>query len=546
MRAALIDGYIDEPASLGVPPYISQRVRAIAGILFSRGIDVDYHTIDEVRKKELWGAFNEYDYLILHGGLTTPGHYVGGTPASLSEFEKLLSLNNHPVKIIEGPIVVGYSLKGGRKAREISFGQADVLFSKELELAEYFGIETGKDYYELMNEFYRLGAAIIPQHPGYPDVIIEFDISSGCERQDGFCSFCTESLFYGRFKSRDLKGIVRELEALKTVGVKAVRFGRSANVIAYGYDGKKKLPNPEAVETLFRVTSELLRPEVLHIDNGNPIFIAKHRKDAIKILESIVKYDTPGDTISFGVESFDPVVRQMNGIGGTAEEIIDAIKLVNEIGNVRIDGIPKLLPGINLLYGLPGTTKRTFEIDFAMLKKILEDGLIIKRLNIRQVMVFPDTPLSKQRLPKINRSLFEKHKRTIRSSIDNQMIRRVFPVGAIIRRVIPEFKRGALSFGRPLGTYPILIGTYAPFDRPTDMVVIDHGIRSITAIPLHSNLNSMDIKVLESIPGIGKNRATSILLKRPFTSWKEVESSLGKEVSETLRKIGVIIQEGLT
>ena len=142
MKAALIDGYIDEPAALGVPPYISQRVRAIAGILYAKGIDVDYFTIDTVRKKELWNSFDAYDYLILHGGLTTPGHYVGGTPASFSEFEKLLSLNANPTKIIEGPIVAGYSLKGGRKAREVSLDEADALFTKELDLAKYLGIST--------------------------------------------------------------------------------------------------------------------------------------------------------------------------------------------------------------------------------------------------------------------------------------------------------------------------------------------------------------------------------------------------------------------
>ncbi|OAA30063.1 radical SAM protein [Kosmotoga arenicorallina S304] len=542
MKAALIDGYIDEPAALGVPPYISQRVRAIAGIFYSRGIDVDYFTIDTIREKGLWDSFDTYDYLVLHGGLTTPGHYTGGTPASLSEFEKLLLLNDNPTKIVEGPIVAGYSLKGGRKAREISLEKADALLRNELDLADFLGIDiNSRGYYELMNEFYKLGAGILPQHPGYPNIIVEFDISSGCERRDNFCSFCTESLLYGNFKSRDLAGIVDELKALKAVGAKAIRFGRSANVTAYGYDREKDQPDPEAVELLFQSTSAILNPEVFHIDNGNPIFIARHRKHSEKIIESIVKYNTVGDTISFGVESFDPVVRRLNNIDGTTDEIIEAIKIVNEIGNVRIDGIPKLLPGINLLYGLPGTTKETFEIDFSLLKEILERDLIIRRLNIRQVMVFGNTPLSKLELPKMNRSAFERYKKNVRNTIDKEMIQKVFPIGAIIRRVIPEFKRGALTFGRPLGTYPILVGSYAPFDEPMDMVVIAHGARSVTGIPLKSNLNSMDMKLLESIPGIGRHRATNILLHRPFVSWEDVKRLLGEDICTLLKKIGVVI-----
>ena len=30
-KVAVIDGYIDDPAALGVPPYISPMIRAVAG-----------------------------------------------------------------------------------------------------------------------------------------------------------------------------------------------------------------------------------------------------------------------------------------------------------------------------------------------------------------------------------------------------------------------------------------------------------------------------------------------------------------------------------
>jgi radical SAM superfamily enzyme with C-terminal helix-hairpin-helix motif len=89
---------------------------------------------------------------------------------------------------------------------------------------------------------------------------------------------------------------------------------------------------------------EVLDPDVLHIDNGNPIFIARHERETRKALESIVRYDTCGDTISFGVESFDTRVRELNNLGGSVEDIRRAIEPVNEIGGQRVDGIPKLLP----------------------------------------------------------------------------------------------------------------------------------------------------------------------------------------------------------
>ncbi len=44
---ALIDGYIDDPAALGVPPYISPMIRSIAGAALDAGADrVEYISID--------------------------------------------------------------------------------------------------------------------------------------------------------------------------------------------------------------------------------------------------------------------------------------------------------------------------------------------------------------------------------------------------------------------------------------------------------------------------------------------------------------------
>ena len=47
--AVILDGYVDEPACLGVPPYISPYIRTVAGALASRGFAVHYLTIDQLR-----------------------------------------------------------------------------------------------------------------------------------------------------------------------------------------------------------------------------------------------------------------------------------------------------------------------------------------------------------------------------------------------------------------------------------------------------------------------------------------------------------------
>jgi radical SAM superfamily enzyme with C-terminal helix-hairpin-helix motif len=108
-----------------------------------------------------------------------------------------------------------------------------------------------------------------------------------------------------------MEGIEGRTKALKEVGVKALRFGRSANVTrAYGTIGCLTDWIPRAIERLFSTTRDILDPEVLHIDNGNIRFsspIMKERQE--KPRKHSQRYNTCGDTISFGVESFDTRVR---------------------------------------------------------------------------------------------------------------------------------------------------------------------------------------------------------------------------------------------
>ncbi|HQQ55188.1 MAG TPA: hypothetical protein PKY42_01320 [Mesotoga sp.] len=124
MKALIVDGYIDEPAAFGVPPYISPRIKVVAGAFLLKGFDVDYLTIDLVRERDQWNRCLDYDYLVIHGGITTPGRYLGGTPISSTEISRLLNLCDGPVRIVAGPIVsAGYTLRGGTTAFNQDFSQ---------------------------------------------------------------------------------------------------------------------------------------------------------------------------------------------------------------------------------------------------------------------------------------------------------------------------------------------------------------------------------------------------------------------------------------
>ena len=45
----VLDGYEDEPAAFGVPPYVGFHIRYVCGVLEQHNIDYTYVTIDQWR-----------------------------------------------------------------------------------------------------------------------------------------------------------------------------------------------------------------------------------------------------------------------------------------------------------------------------------------------------------------------------------------------------------------------------------------------------------------------------------------------------------------
>ena len=90
-NALIIDGYVDEPACLGVAPYISPYIREVAGVLVEHGYTTGYVTIDQVRADPSLVAGHS-DLVVMIAGLTVPGAYIGGKPATLTEIQQLGTL----------------------------------------------------------------------------------------------------------------------------------------------------------------------------------------------------------------------------------------------------------------------------------------------------------------------------------------------------------------------------------------------------------------------------------------------------------------------
>ncbi|MFC7200545.1 radical SAM protein [Halospeciosus flavus] len=541
LDVTLVDGYVDEPAHFGVPPYISTYPRYTAGALVDAGVpasQITYHTIDELREeRRRWADVADADLLIYIGGMTVPGKYVGGTPAEPDEVREL-AWTAEGTSLMGGPIRFGVGEQNeGASDMERKDLDFDFLAMADVEAAAYDlvndGLEGFEDRYRDNAEVDRwaeAGAFVVEQHPNHPDYLIcEMETSRGCAYR---CSFCTEPM-YGDPDFRAPPSVVSEVDALSDHGVKHFRLGRQADILAYGGDGEA--PNPDALRQLYGGIREVAPDlETLHLDNMNPVTIVNWPEESKEAIRVIAEHNTPGDTAAFGLESADPVVQEQNNLLVTADECLEAVRIVNEVGGWRPgddpddaptfgDGaanrLPKLLPGINLVHGLQGERPETYEHNKEFLQRVYDEGLMLRRINIRQVMAFEGTEMAETGadIAKEHKKQFKHYKREIREEVDNPMLKRVVPTGTVLEDVFLEKHEDGKTFGRQLGSYSLLVGIPGERElgRAIDVVVTDHGYRSITGVPYPLDLNEASMDELSAIPGVGKQTAGDIVVNRP-------------------------------
>jgi len=537
----ILDCYVDEPACLGVPPFVSPYPRYIYGALLDAGINTDrinYLTIDHLRNNgyEIEGNYN---CVFLIGGAVVPGKYLGARIGTIPEIIKILEINRG-MKIAAGGLV---SSMLPIQTAGVTAVRNDI---------EYFAYSeakgTGEDKKRTTEQISRWsisGADIVKKHPWYPDIICEMETGRGCPRLR-HCSFCSEGLA-GSVEFRETEDIINEIDSLIKCGVKRFRIGRQADIIQYksrmrDFRGDFPAPNPAAVKELFhqlKVRRDNGSIEVLNIDNGNPGSIVNWPDESASILSSIADAITPGDTLPFGVESFDISVIKQNCLKTTPEETIFAVKMINDICGQTVDGIPLLLPGINLIQGLKGETAETFKTNYKYLMKIAEKGLLVKRINIRKLLPYPGTGLYNEK-PVTNRGLlnrFEYFREKIRNDIDRFMLKKIYPAGTVIKNNLVLDKRDGYSFAKQIASYSITVKIPGELDMKSfqNILVTGQRERSLSGIPLPFYINTANQKALESIPGINRDTASEIIIKRPFNGISEISEYLNN-VPQKLRE----------
>ncbi len=551
LSVTLVDGYVDEPAHFGVPPYISTYPRYVAGALVDAGVpqeSITYHTIDALRDdRQRWSDVADADFMIYVGGMTVPGKYVGGTPAEPDEVREL-AWTADGTTLMGGPVRFGVGEENaGAQDMERDDLDYDFVAKGDVEAAVYDLVHGGMEGFgdrmrdnDEIARWARKGAFVVEHHPNHPDYLIcEMETSRGCPYR---CSFCTEPLYGADPSFRTPDNVVGEVEALADHGVRHFRLGRQADILAYGGDGEA--PNPDALRELYGgIRNAVPDLGTLHLDNMNPITIVEWPEKSREGIRIIAEHNTAGDTAAFGLESADPVVQEENNLNVTADECFEAVKIVNEEGGWRPGGpsdapptfgddaarrLPKLLPGINLVHGLKGERSETFEHNRQFLQRVYDEGLVLRRVNIRQVMAFAGTEMSETGadIARDHKKQFKRYKQEVREEIDNPMLQRVAPPGTVLENVHLEYHQDGKTFGRQLGTYPLLVAIPGERElgRVVDVAVTDHGYRSVTGVPYPLDVNAASMAELTAIPGVGKGRAGDIVVDRPHEDVPDVEA----------------------
>lgn len=495
----ILDGYVDEPTCLGVPPFISPYVRNLYGMLKQSGYhQIDYLTIDSVRNQ--LNVLQRFSFIIIVCGCAVPGKYLGGKPIYRKELQIISeNLSGNQTVLLTGPV------------QYLSYFKD---FSRMIPLSGYPSLAVSK---YLTDEKKRIfpdenwvlaGAELVTLHPNYPDIIAEITTFSGCLRER-HCSFCIEG--NKAEYHRKPEAIIQEMAALNSAGIQRFRLGNQSDLLMYNAgksaDHSRTIHLP-SIHKLMDGIKNKIQYKILHIDNVNPLSIVRQEKEAAEALAKIAEVCSEYNCAPLGLESADPMVIEKNHLKCSADEVYRAIEMVNE------NGCGKLLPGLNFVFGLTGETKKTYQINYDFLSKVLNSNNLLRRINLRKVFIHPFSDIADAKNKPINSYLFDTFKEKVNQDIDIPMMKKVFPLGSILKDVKVETYVFPFSYARQVASYPITAQIPLPLDigKFLDVFVVAHHSRSLVCLPVGIPFQNLKEDMLMKITGISRKMAADIIL----------------------------------
>jgi radical SAM superfamily enzyme with C-terminal helix-hairpin-helix motif len=494
--AIILDCYTVEPSGLGVPPYLSTYVRDAWSALHAAypAAEVRYLTIDDVRwalnggepltappasdpltysasmnRDNAIKLLSSAEIVVVVAGDAVPSVHLHAHNGSVDEIIRAMACTQG-LRVLLGPLATDVLANPVRY-----LGLFDAVHTHTITSANVgVGSRTAAAYAQLSAD--RDSFAGLIAQLGWT-CVAEIELYRGCTRRR-FCAFCNEPVKSAHVVFRDVDDVLDEVARLYTAGVRHFRLGQQTCFFsAWNRD-------PVRIEQLLNgIRTACPQLQVLHIDNADPLAVASPA--GARIARLVVDYCTEGNCAPMGMESFDPEVIERNALTCTPAVLRRAIDNINAAGSGRgPDGLPRLLPGINLIYGLPGETHRTHLANLTGLAGLLASGVMCHRTNVRQARAYPGTPLAAMPVEQAPPSVehFPTWKADIDATWDQPMKERVYPLGTTLRGLHSFFVTTRGTWYRRLGSYPIQVverGTAAPRYQPADLVVTEHAARFI-------------------------------------------------------------------
>lgn len=472
-KTVILDCYTDEPSGYGVRPYLGSHQIHLSQALSYKGVRHSYLTIDDLRYSErlsngnqkedtektdisilqttkncenALNIINSADVIYIVMGCFVDYQYFSALPPKNNEVYKYL--RNTPAKKILFYVLGASNGVPEEYSRSSLSGIIDHI---EHGNTYRYILEdiSGQDRFDYLKPNYALLKDISKSHVQIIDqlkypIIAEIETGTGCNTPT--CSYCIEAVRRLKVSYRSPEDIIGQVISLYNSGVRHFRLGRQPNFYHY------QRQNVGDLERLLSGIRENCPDiETLHIDNANMLDVVRNNGEAFTQL--IVKYCTSGNIAPLGIESFDDNVRDASNIMGKADEVLKAIEIINKYGQEKgEDGFPKLLPGINLIHGLPGQSSKTHDINLKYLDKILTSGMQTQRLFYRRMtrptgISFEDGPEQTDDYNNCHDDIVKKFVLPMQSI--------VFPKGTILKNFREVVFDGTYTTLRTMGTCSI-------------------------------------------------------------------------------------------
>lgn len=186
-----------------------------------------------------------------------------------------------------------------------------------------------------------------------PGVSTFVNIAKGC---DNFCTFCVVPFTRGRERSRTLKELTADIQALVSRGVREVTLlGQNVN----SYKSECGADFGQLLKTLAEDTDiARIRYTTSHPKDFNQELVDISQKYRSKICDYIHLPAQSGNT---------EVLKRMNR-GYSREEYLEKVRMIRE-------GIPGVVLSTDLIVGFPGETNEQFEDTVSLLREVRYDNI---------------------------------------------------------------------------------------------------------------------------------------------------------------------------